>query len=1553
MALKITYTDYDDADLTKEVLTNDEDFLKDASNFLAKREGKTPETAEEIYDEYMEHMRFHEANEVTAVRDLMYAQEANSEDKLEFGRLIDTFDRMKGDSFTDAAGDYIMAGLTSPSTWLGLVTGGFGKMGAVATAQAAKTGVRAIIGGAAKKFAQAPDVVKGAVVEGAIGLGAGAAQEGARVETGVQEEFTGGRTLTTGIAQGIAGALPAGLYGLQQGRAAKKALKLRETGAKATAEADEAAAENVVKTLNKVKDKKQIEKTKEDILGETVSEAKAKLDDMRLNPLDKEKVKAGTKILEGMSGAERTLASLSDEVVDKITAASIELGNKINRKPGERIGESVARAMEDGRLKGEDFDKILSDFNLSRSEFATVYLADLSRAGRKLGKASSAKRALFGQTSAQKAATETAEKDLDKLIDAISGYMNQVGGTFTREEAMRIADDAAATVKPKSFFRDLDRLRLSMMTGQLATTVRNVAGGGFRVAMDVFDTSFKNMLKLGKDYDDPLLISKYLLFDQAEAKVVRELFMSNRPADADKFFGTFLETATASAKMGGDSLMTKTGATINTLNRVSDNMYKQAVFAGRLDQVVRRTMQKTVDGKQVERSLADVIADGDFKKIPDDVFKDAIEQSLEFVYQATPKGQNAAADIGRGLIKYHQKLPFLVSAFMPFPRFVINQLDFVNSHMPVFGLIGNKIQKKDMLSADVWSKQLTGLGMLSAAYDLRSRQGADTEWYMYRTEDGKDINLMPIAGPFNAFLLAADAIYRYKNGKEMKTMTEQAKAAFQALGGPSFRAGTGLYTIDRLVEDTMSEGEIGVKAEKALGRTIGDILNTFTLPAATVRDLVSLSDEQMRYLPQTGYTDFFDIVAAHATKSLPSIPGMPEVSLSEYISETLGTGAVDAQDSSMDMITGRARMVVDPLEKQLFGTGKTAPMNPLQKKLTELQMTPYELYKPSDYPYEDRLMREMGAKKLSRRLNAFVKTDKRFLKAPPETQKLMLINEAKEELLNIGKEVKKRIDSEQAKASQTGRETEFDRVRFERLGLRVREALRAEYELAYPGEEFNASKAIALLPKVKDKAKSGRAKGGYVGKYALGGLLRGADDVAEAGAKKSDDVDLDDMTDEEMDALLGYDVYDSGDDAPFFDKKTLDNLETAGEIALETVIGFTPIVGDVYDAYNVADNLRQAKYVDAAIDAIGFVPFIGNALSKGVKVTVDMFKNSDPVIKKRALGEFVRKEGRLPDLQDADDVENIVRQGAKQEKIVAGMATSDVDMPLFHGDTSLRGDSLEPNKITDPNKHAELKINAMSTSRDPVMSVDQFASRSGRQDPIDAMYTVQPKRGIMAKQDLRPDQYDRLSSPDPTVEIPTGAVESGLPTQLPKSRHVEAETMITDLDTVDIKKLSDQPELAEKVRKGIKTLEETRDLVAEAMDIGTEMVSKKEAMEFYSKIAKAMKKAQGLGAFTSGAGARGAYDQHLITLAIEGSDPRRGFDYLGLPNQIEEAARLLEGTQKGKMLDELLEGLFETSNAMFGFPNATDVAKEYTEAKKKIFDVTQRMNRGGLASRRT
>jgi hypothetical protein len=1545
------YQYFDDQDLNRETLIEDSEFEADARSFLQKRneyeEGEGPQTSEEVYDAFMEHMRFQDVNEVTAVRDLMYASEASTDDKLEFGRLVDVYDRMEGEDINKrVVFDYLEAGITAPSTWLGLITGGFGKMGAVGTAQVAKTGIRAALKSAGKKLAESPDAVKGALVEGTFGLGAGAAQEGLRVETGVQDEFTGGRTLISGAASAVGGAIPASIYGAQQTRAAEKALDLRAQGQVASEAAEKKAQDNVKKKLNKVKDKSKIEKTKLEILGENVKDvretlSKIKEQELKKEPLDKELVKKGNIGLQELTSAERTLASLPDEVIEKLTVAALEIGDQLKTKgvKEDRIGTLVSRALGDGTLDTPALKKILNDLNLSEREFSYLYLADLSNAGRKLGQAGRIGR-MFSKE--RKEAVELEQKDVDRLVASIEDYLQVSGTPLTREAALEIIEDAKIS-SHRNTFQNIDRFRLSMMTGQLATTVRNFAGGGFRVAMDILDTSFKNMFKLGKEYDNPLAVSKYLFFNQPEARVVRELFSQTRSADADKFFGTFLETAVASARFGGDTLLTKTGATINVLNRVSDNMYKQAVFAGKLDQQVRRTMSKNVNGKAVERSLADVIRDGEFKQISEEAFQKAIDESLEFVYQKYPSGKNIPADAGKLLIKLHQRFPFLISAFVPFPRFVINQLDFVATHMPLFGYLTNVTKKQGpgFFDAETNAKQLTGLAMLSAAYDMRARQGPESEWYLYRTSEGKEINMMPIAGPFNAFLLAADVLYRYNNGKELKKPTQNMKAAWQALGGPSFRAGTGLYTLDRVLENYTKEGDLSEQTKREFAKVCGDIVNTFTLPLATVRDLVSLTDDQMRFVPQTDYVNVFDIFAAHATKSLPEIPGVPEVSLSEGISDLIGTGVVSKFDSNIDMITGRERRIVDPFEKQLFGIGKQAKSTPLQKALMRLQMSPYELYKPADYPIEDRLMREMGGAKFADRLNKYVQSDA-FLSADAKQQKNDLRGEAQKILKGLRTTVRKRIRDAELSALKRGEESLYSRAKFEQLDGRMKEEVRSTYENEYPGQEFNATIAMeTVYPKIlkrRGKTVSKKAKGGYVSGYAIGGLLKSADEIAEAAGKQADKVDdLDDLSDDE---LLGYTV-DTADDSPFIDKETLNKLETAGEIALETLISFTPVVGDVYDAYNVADNLKQAKYVDAAIDAIGFVPVIGNAISRGVKLTVETFKNSDPVIKRRALGSFVRSEGRLPDLQDTGDVENLIQQGAKEEKIVAGLSASRVDQPLFFGGTELSPARFKRSR----KKHGELGVKALSTSRDPIYSAKMF-----QKGPVEEMTVLRSPRGIMSKQDMPPRDYDALRDAKLESQNPpdVSSIASKLPTQIPKNMFAEAETILQELsDDIEISQLKDNPKLLKKVTEGLEKLEDTIDLFEEAEKINVTPSSKKEAMLFYNTLKKALKKAEGLGAYTSGAGARGTYDgiiQRVSFIPTEGSV---------LQDNIGMAAMALEGTQRGDQLDTLLEAMREINESAGAFlPSSKEVADQYTLAKKVFMEVTDAMNRGGLASRK-
>jgi hypothetical protein len=1522
MVDNVKYNEYLDEDLNRDVLKGDNDFIVDAMSFLEKRTGRTDfENEEDVYDAYMEHMRFHDTNEVTAVRDLMYAQEATDEDKMEFGRLLDVYDRMEGDPLSwKMAGDYLEAGITSPSTWLGLVSGGAGKAGGLAAKEAAKVGIRTIIGETLKSMG------KGAVVEGAIGLGTGAAQEVTRVETGVQEEFTGGRTLATGIGQAIAGTLPAGVAGIQQTIATKGAKEIAEKGAVASAKATQAAKENTQKVLAGVEDKAKIVKTQDELLSDNIKKAREFLKEQEAvtttkQPLDETKVREGLELLRGLSGTEKTIAMLDDDVIESITAASIKLGDEVEVKPGERITSAVSRALEDGRITTDRMDEVLKEFDLTSDQFSYMYMAQLSQAGRTLAEASKIARSR-GMTTTQKAEAEKALKQsqtqLDRLATAVTDYMNQSGTGMTKREAMDIANQAGETSRVRGTMQDLDRFRLSMMTGQLATTVRNVAGGSFRIATDVLDKSFKNLLNIGKEYDDPLAIARYALFNQAEAKVVRQLFEKNMPVEAERFFATFFESTVTPAKLGAvggkpkgimgrtfdrlaggamedQSVLVKTGAAINVLNRMSDNMYKQAIFAGRLDQLAR---------KQMGKPLADVIAEGKFRDISKDMIKDAVEESLDFVYQKTPTGKDVFSEFGRTILDAHRNLPFVVSTFIPFPRFVINQLSFVTEHMPLIGIATAKMQGKQAFSKDLMAKRATGGAMLSIAYAMRAQNGPETEWYEYKTDKGETIDLRPIAGPFNAFLLGADLIYRKMNGEEIKSYGGQAKDAFQALGGPQFRAGTGLYTLDRIVEDMSGPGEFGMKSQETVGRLVGDLINTFTLPAATLRDFGSLGSEEDRLVPETAYTNFFDIVAARATRSLPEIPGF---SLSETVSEQFGTGEVKLDTPRADIFTGEPLRNIDPFERQLFGMGKRAEKNDFMKTLTRLQMSTYDIYKPADFPYEDRLMREMGGKTLAREMNEYVKSDE-FKKLTPANQKLAIRERAKTVLADINAGVKQRMET-----------PEYAQYRYERLPAPVRAAVKEQYQTQFPEDkEFDYLKALDLVPGVTQRARG----------YAVGGDVTAEDDQTNPFAISDDDF--------------------------IFNAEAQADLEKAGEMAIEMGVGMLPIVGDVQDARDVYKALESEDYVDAALSSLGFIPIVGNFLKTGGKATRELISKADDLVQKRSLGAFVDKERRMPDMSNQEDLDELANMAAKQEKILAGASAGKGDI-LFHG--SMEG-GIDPsfNK-----KHKELDFErSLSASRDPLYATEVFGGGD-----LENVEVLIPKKGSINEQNLSPTMYDELGRMmrGEEINMPVGAVASDMPIKLPKSWHVEAETVVRDIaGDMEVSKLKDNPELFAKVKKGMeelngKTLPDgtyvpgVNDNLSSAYFKGIEAVDLASGMDAYKDLATGLRGALGLGKYTSGAGARGTYDKIIRDIATKPEgDADDILDSLEVMRDslVDNAGNL---TQKGENVDTLIEIISDYRDIGPSL-TAADAATEFRALKEAFMDVTNKMNRGGLASKR-
>src|SRR6056300_1151045 len=129
-------------DIDRQNLVENEDFIIDAANYIYKRtDGEVDLTEpEEIYDEFMKRMRYHDVNELDTVSDLMYAQEADDESKQEMARLFDVYDRMEmsTEDFGDKVMDYGTGIITAPSTGVGLLTGGGAKVASFAGQQATK-----------------------------------------------------------------------------------------------------------------------------------------------------------------------------------------------------------------------------------------------------------------------------------------------------------------------------------------------------------------------------------------------------------------------------------------------------------------------------------------------------------------------------------------------------------------------------------------------------------------------------------------------------------------------------------------------------------------------------------------------------------------------------------------------------------------------------------------------------------------------------------------------------------------------------------------------------------------------------------------------------------------------------------------------------------------------------------------------------------------------------------------------------------------------------------------------------------------------------------------------------------------------------------------------------------------------------------------------------------------------------------------------------------------------------------------------------------------------
>ena len=985
-------------DISEDDLLSDVDFIRDAGLFLRERDGiEEPLTTQETYDKFMEHMRYQNVNEVTALRDLEYAQNSDLEGKQRFARLIDAYDKVDTSFGGKMMFDYMQGIATAPSTYLGLATGGFGKAASVAGTQAAKIGLRKVLSTTmreATKTATRRAMTAGAV-EGTIGAGQALAQEEVRVETGLQDKIDKGQVGLTAAISGVTGGLlsfPVASRAITKG---KEADELYEAAQFAAAEKANKASKETARVL---KDSSQKDITRVQ---------------RGLNQLDPTKVAIGRRLKQDLQPGETMEAALGSDVFKNITAATLKVSKKLKLKEGDRITEGITRLIQRGEFdKVKDIRNIMDEHNLTLDQFSLVYYAEMSEAGRTLAQASIVKRAVDPALKPAKNVVDSFVDDLDKL--------NEAGvSPLSGKEARRAVVDA----ERRHYIKDLDSLRLGLMTSQLATTMRNNINGGFRIGVDATTRAFDNVLNLRNPLDGTFDVAKYALNPQ-EASVIRQIYTDNFPEEAAKLFR---EAADLSAVTSSETVLAKIGRKANFLNTASDNFFKSSVMAASL----RRQLSDSGE------NLNDIIRRGDFNKIDDEIMQRAVDDAYEFTYQSSFKGNDRFSKAVRGFLNTHQDFPFLISTFMPFPRFVANQLKFLYQHAPLMSL-ANPLDQTN--TSKKLARQMTGMAMLGTALAWRTKQGETNNWYEIRTNDGKIVDGRPVYGPFAPFMLAADLMYRGYNGTLPTSPSKYFRDASQALLGSTFRTGFGLYMLDQLWTDIGNQ-----KSPKVIGEAVGNLINTYTLPASIIKDFYAPLDKESRYIPETRTgevekeTSFFTIVYETAkARGLRAMPDFPAGGYDRPARSPFQTGPLMAQDA---------------IEKQLFGMGKRPQKTILQKEMARLNIDSYELYKRQpndklDMYMRQELSREDGALNLTDKLENII-LGKTYQNKNIQERRV----ELKEQVDKLVREAKERAtDRIEREAAEAGEPyTSLDLTAWDRTPKLIKDVVQKRYEEEYGG----------------------------------------------------------------------------------------------------------------------------------------------------------------------------------------------------------------------------------------------------------------------------------------------------------------------------------------------------------------------------------------------------------------------------------------------------------------------------------------------------------------------
>ena len=620
-----------------------------------------------------------------------------------------------------------------------------------------------------------------------------------------------------------------------------------------------------------------------------------------------------------------TRPAIKQEVNQNVlnAAEQLLLSGKVRRNPNLRLNEQIADLIVTGRIDDQAFTKILKDNKIQLDEFARYFGADKSDAGRTLQSLS--------------------------IIQSKINKLNKVPNGNTAYDQAVSASGADEFVPTTGRWRRADNIRRGLLTGQVATAVRNFQAAIGRVGVDVLEKGLDVALRSAyrsmsggampkKSLSNPMtsfegFLSIFRQVNPKNYKLVKEQtnnILASFPKEQDRLFLRY--SSDIVERSGGKDLLGKGEKAVhlvNFFNRLQEYIVRRAVFQSSLDELIRNNPKHYSN-----RKLAQIIADNDLNIFKQEDIAAAVEKALEVTFAKNfNQGKGIYEGIADYFIKLINRLPFTASLAIPFPRFIMNSLKFHAEYSPLgFFRYFSDGERQAFAKGNTagMSKAIIGSGMLLAAYNLRHQPYAGEKWYEFKIGN-RTIDFRPF-NPFAAYLFVADAMKRTKEGTLSNLDLKGFVNVFTGV-----RGGTGLYLIDRFI-DGVTGVNPNVDLAKEINKIAGETIGGLFVPLQTAQDAIAQFYPEMAIVKDASGNPIKDNIQ----KRLPLNNNLPPV-----VSST----SVIFDENGIPRAAPIKRE--EPLARQLTGVSVISAKNSAEKELDRLGIPARRIFQSTGIPELD------------------------------------------------------------------------------------------------------------------------------------------------------------------------------------------------------------------------------------------------------------------------------------------------------------------------------------------------------------------------------------------------------------------------------------------------------------------------------------------------------------------------------------------------------------------------------------------------------------------------